>query len=239
MITEQKGQSTMTFNEIIKQVFDKSKSIETTVVNYYKTGVSPNLSRIFTILIQATGQYCENYASDILYDIARIKETIANINTQTDSTEYELVGIRQNGVDGNEYIKSRFYDSDIGIIGMYHKVFAIKLEFNASTATLTCDLKNITSALLQTYKQINNADNIDTQCDEIISNLSSAQKDLIYRKLWYNHVLEDVDSTFVNATNAVKEEVARRYVYDGDYDCNFSYWDNLQVLVDKISCDNS
>mgnify|MGYP007029261895 CR=1 FL=1 len=222
----------MIFSKIIKQAFDKSESIETTVINDYKTGISPNLSRIFTILIQTAGQYCENYASDILYDIARIKETIANINTQTDNTECELVGIRKNGVDGNEYIKSRFYGSDID---EYHKVFAVKLSFAANTATLTCDLKNITSVLLQAYKQINNTDNIDTQCDEIINNLSSAQKDLIYRKLWYDHVLEDVDSNFANVSDDIKKEVARRYVYDGDYDCNRSYWDNLQALTDDVS----
>lgn len=223
----------MIFSKIIKQAFDKSESIETTVINDYKTGISPNLSRIFTILIQAAGQYCENYASDILYDIARIKETIANINTQTDSTECELVGIRKNGVDGNEYIKSRFYGSDID---EYHKVFAVKLSFDANTSTLTCDLKNITDALLQLYRPINNnAVDIDEQCDEIINNLSPAQKDLIYRKLWYNHVLEDVDSNFVNASDDIKKEVARRYVYDGNYDCNRSYWDNLQALVDEVS----
>lgn len=223
----------MIFNKIIKQAFDKSESIETTVINDYKTDISPNLSRIFTILIQAAGQYCEHYASDILYDVARIKETITNINTQTSSTKYELVGIRKNGVDGNEYIKSRFYGSDID---EYHKIFAIKLSFDANTATLTCDLKNITDALLQLYRPTNNnAVDIDEQCDEIINNLSSAQKDLIYRKLWYDHVLEDVNSNFANVPDDIKEEVARRYVYDGDYDCNRSYWDNLQLLVDEVS----
>lgn len=224
----------MTFSNIIKKAFDKSKSIETTVVNDYKTGVSPNLSRIFTILIQSAGRYCENYASDILYDTTRIQNAIANIDTQTNNTEYELVGIRKNGVDGNEYIKSRFYGSDIN---EYHEVFAIKLSFDASTATLTCDLKDITSALLSAYKQINNV-NISTQCDKIINSLSPVQRDLIYRKLWYDHVLEDVDSTFENITDDIKEEVARRYVYDGDYDCNLSYWNNLQVLVDDVSCNN-
>lgn len=224
----------MTFSNIIKKAFDKSKSIETTVVNDYKTGVSPNLSRIFTILIQSAGRYYENYASDILYDTTRIQNAIANIDTQINSTEYELVGIRKNGVDGNEYIKSRFYGSDIN---EYHEVFAIKLSFDANTATLTCDLKDITSALLSSYKQINNV-NISTQCDKIINSLSPVQKDLIYRKLWYDHVLEDVDSTFENITDDIKEEVARRYVYDGDYDCNLSYWNNLQVLVDDVSCNN-
>ena len=83
---------------------------------------------------------------------------------------------------------------------------------------------------------------VTATCGEIIPNLSAVQKDDLYRTVWYEHVLEDAESRLSenpNAPededefNAVCSEVASKYVYNGDYDCNLSYWDNINSLIDS------
>lgn len=77
---------------------------------------------------------------------------------------------------------------------------------------------------------------IEQKINTILKDLTEEEKDAIYRKLWYNHVLEDVYS-FANdedieITDDIAENVAYRYVYEGDYDCNLSYWSNIKNLID-------
>ncbi len=82
--------------------------------------------------------------------------------------------------------------------------------------------------------------------DEFLSGLTSEEKDKVYRALWKEHVVEDARSQiedYIFYELIPKEEVERiadtaaeRYVYNGDYDCTLSYWDNLENLVkDEIS----
>ena len=68
--------------------------------------------------------------------------------------------------------------------------------------------------------------------------------DRIYRCLWFRRVRIDVKDRMVDAyedyimeTNAkvvnnVIDCVAEQYVYEGDYDCNQSYWENIDNLID-------
>lgn len=84
--------------------------------------------------------------------------------------------------------------------------------------------------------------NMDTE--ELISKLTSSQKDDIYRALWKEHVIEDVEARLseqeIEELETLTEEeydlfvnaVATRYVYEGDYDCNLCYWDNIDNLID-------
>lgn len=81
--------------------------------------------------------------------------------------------------------------------------------------------------------------------DEIINKLSANQKDELYRALWLEHVREDVESHLrsqysetvetldENQIFDICDSAARHYVYDGDYDCNLAYWDNLSNLIDN------
>lgn len=61
--------------------------------------------------------------------------------------------------------------------------------------------------------------------------------DYIYRRLWANHVKEDIISrikdifTFLKYNDSDIEECARRYVFDGDYDCNCTYWSNIDAII--------
>lgn len=82
-------------------------------------------------------------------------------------------------------------------------------------------------------KQI--TDNHKKNLDDLLASLSPKEKDVLYRKLWFEHVLEDVQSFAetedLEITDEIAKQVADRYVYNGDYDCNLSYWDNINNLV--------
>ena len=68
--------------------------------------------------------------------------------------------------------------------------------------------------------------------------------DRIYRCLWFRRVRIDVKDRMVDeyedyimATDAkivnnIIDCAAEKYVYDGDYDCNQSYWENIDNLID-------
>lgn len=75
---------------------------------------------------------------------------------------------------------------------------------------------------------------------EIFVALSETQKDEIYRMLWSDHVYEDVKARLSENPDlaldeeeeeALCEDVVNAYVYNGDYDCNLSYWDNIDNLI--------
>lgn len=61
-----------------------------------------NISGIFSELIQAAGMGCENYASDLFYDLSAIYSAIKSAEEKV-----FYVGIRTNGVDGESFIRSR------------------------------------------------------------------------------------------------------------------------------------
>ena len=79
-----------------------------------------------------------------------------------------------------------------------------------------------------------------------LSYLTPDEKDKIYRALWKEHVVEDARSQIEEYifyelipkedVERIADQAAERYVYEGDYDCNLSYWDNIENLVkDEIS----
>lgn len=61
-----------------------------------------NISGIFSELIQAAGMGCENYASDLFYDLTAIFSAI-----QFAEEKVFYIGIRTNGVDGESFIRNR------------------------------------------------------------------------------------------------------------------------------------
>lgn len=77
-------------------------------------------------------------------------------------------------------------------------------------------------------------------CDtkDLYEALTAEQKDYLYRMTWYENVFEDItgrllDRDITDEDDAIKSTVAHRYVYEGDYDCNLSYWDNIDNLIDE------
>ncbi len=69
---------------------------------------------------------------------------------------------------------------------------------------------------------------------EKYNNLTEAEKDFFYRQKHLEYVIEDVRSHCEDhgyeLTEEQIQEAAESYV-DGEYDCNLSYWDNIDNLV--------
>lgn len=67
--------------------------------------------------------------------------------------------------------------------------------------------------------------------------------DEIYRFVWHRYTMEDVErimeeeypSISESEKDEIADSVARAYVYDGKYDCNLSYWDNIRNLIARFS----
>lgn len=86
---------------------------------------------------------------------------------------------------------------------------------------------------------------IKINLDSFIKNLDAISRDSLYRKLWLEYVTNDVsvrlcdtcnkDCTFPNDCGTLVEKIASAYVYDGEYDCNLSYWENIDNLIAKYS----
>ena len=69
-----------------------------------------------------------------------------------------------------------------------------------------------------------------------INELSAIEKDKIYRMVWAEHVTDDILSHAEDIGVEISEEdaeiLAESYVCDGEYDCNLSYWDNIENLME-------
>lgn len=75
---------------------------------------------------------------------------------------------------------------------------------------------------------------------DILATWSETEKNIAYHQLWLPHVIEDISSymeeyleTDQYLTDDEIVHAAHRYVYDGRYDCNLSYWQNLENLMDE------
>lgn len=69
----------------------------------------------------------------------------------------------------------------------------------------------------------------------IINSLNDYEKDMLYRILWLEYVKQDIDQ-FAEDNDIDIEEgdvdvAAERYVFEGEYDCNLSYWVNINNLL--------
>lgn len=72
----------------------------------------------------------------------------------------------------------------------------------------------------------------------LLNSLSAAERDAMYRILWLEYVKADVASRAEDIEEELDEEdcevVANWFVYECDYDCNQSYWDNIDNLIDRL-----
>jgi DNA topoisomerase IA len=70
---------------------------------------------------------------------------------------------------------------------------------------------------------------------EIYEKMKEADKDALYHMLRSDYVRKDVKTYCEDMDILLNEdgieEVVNRYVYNGDYDCNQSYWDNIDNLA--------
>lgn len=84
---------------------------------------------------------------------------------------------------------------------------------------------------------------IQEKAKKLLQNVSPEMKDALYRSVWHEHVQDDVrghmEGTGYDLSDYDLSEdeitlIADRYVYEGEYDCNCSYWDNLEALMDDV-----
>lgn len=86
----------------------------------------------------------------------------------------------------------------------------------------------------------NNTENKVSSALEMINQLDSIEKDVVYRTLWQTYVEQDLEKLAIDRdVNLSKDDfsvIASRFVWDGDYDCNLPYWNNLSNLLDEYQC---
>ena len=94
-----------------------------------------NCSDIFSELIQAAGMGCEYYASDLFYDLVTIRDYVDN-----NKSGVFYIGIRDMGVDGNSFIKSRLNKGSCNYEpNCYIKLY--RLEIIVTEKEITMELK--------------------------------------------------------------------------------------------------
>ena len=90
-----------------------------------------NFSDIFTELIQAAGMGCEYYASDMFYNLTEIHKAIQNLDNKV-----FYIGIRDSGVDGTMYIRSRLENSSVYGRNNYIKMYRCEVKTDETSQTV-------------------------------------------------------------------------------------------------------
>lgn len=73
-------------------------------------GITVNMSGFITTLIKEAAR-CNNYSSDVIFDIDDIREAFCNYNPE-EEFEPIWIGFRRYGVDGTDYVLSRVNSRD-------------------------------------------------------------------------------------------------------------------------------
>ncbi len=85
-----------------------------------------------------------------------------------------------------------------------------------------------------------------TKAEELYASMDDDVKDALYRMIWKDYVMEDVEAQLEQNSDASEKlqalpedvydslvsQVAERYVH-GDYDCNLDYWSNIDNLINE------
>lgn len=85
--------------------FVKKPITETGYYSTYSGKWEVNLSSIFTYLIHRVGRYTEYHASDLFYEMSAIDKSLKDWDDLDGKTF--LIGIRYDGVDGNNSIAAK------------------------------------------------------------------------------------------------------------------------------------
>lgn len=101
--------------------------------------------------------------------------------------------------------------------------------------------EDIPEDLMDEEDNADNTDNTTSDSDlagkalEFAESASSTDMDMIYRKVRYQYVVSDIENRLEENEDELTDDqiayAARRYVYDGKYDCNLSYWDNIDNCI--------
>ena len=93
-----------------------------------------------------------------------------------------------------------------------------------------------TKKKIENFRKINAYLTDSDVSESKINELSAIEKDKIYRMVWAEHVTDDIlshaEDIGVEISKEDAEILAESYVCDGEYDCNLSYWDNIENLME-------
>ena len=90
-----------------------------------------NFSDIFTELIQAAGMGCEYYASDMFYNLTEIHKAIQSLDNKI-----FYIGIRDSGVDGTMYIRSKLENASVYGTNNYIKLYRCEVKTDETSQTV-------------------------------------------------------------------------------------------------------
>lgn len=83
---------------------------------------------------------------------------------------------------------------------------------------------------------------MDNKTLEFLNSLDAKEKDELYRHLWQNYVIEDIKAyakTLDVSTSQEMIEIAAELFVElfvsGGYDCNLSYWENMECVIEKAA----
>lgn len=96
----------------------------TDIIEAYGRDFDINYSSILTRLIQECGRLCESYASDLFITWNGI---IQKLKEKTMETSAYLFGIREMGVDSNEFVISRYNNYGSYARHEYRKIYRLDI----------------------------------------------------------------------------------------------------------------
>ena len=157
-------------------------------------------------------------------------------------------------VDDHYTYRKKVLKEEIGITKeLISEIMVVYLEENDFAKARSIFAARNMERLEDTKKKIENFRKInayltDSDVSESkINELSAIEKDKIYRMVWAEHVTDDIlshaEDIGVEISKEDAEILAENYVCDGEYDCNLSYWDNIENLMEdytkaRVSFDN-
>ena len=87
-----------------------------------------NYSEILSELIYATARFCENYASDLFISWEPVANTLRHLHT-TEVLGF-VFGIRENGVDGAEFVRGRLENPGCYGSNVYRAIYQLTATFD-------------------------------------------------------------------------------------------------------------
>ena len=115
-----------------------------------------NTSSILDVLIQDTGRFVEHYASDLFIGWQSVLDELNAIVENPVSQEKVIVfGLRESGVDNNDYVISKLRDSihpPFGYVStaMYRRILAIQIAVgNDEIPHVRMKLRNVTHCFVR------------------------------------------------------------------------------------------
>ena len=96
----------MIINELYRDGANYNRVKAHYVTDGYFSISDVNFAELFRHVMQSLVDHCKHYPSDILYDIESIRAFLRNPD-DVDGRRDFYIGIRESGVDGETFIKSR------------------------------------------------------------------------------------------------------------------------------------